>query len=186
MKPYVLRAALTTLLVMAVGAAPATVAQAATVAKPAPTQSNLSAKPDLARPASIVEAAAAGLWHCSPFNDIHTYACTTIKNAPAGGVQVLDRNNNTIYRLYNGDSITLKVWFTDTIGLCGVNGNPYVWAIEWANNGRHEAYIGDYYLNTGTYSNWSTFTDSWGTLGSQGAGSGSGYCNTFPVWARVR
>jgi hypothetical protein len=82
-------------------------------------------------------AVGAGLWHCSPFGDGQTYACTTITSAPSGGVQVLDRISGQIYTLRNGNSIALEVWWTDTSGRCGVGGNSYVWVVGWQNQGYH-------------------------------------------------
>ena len=122
-----------------------------------------------------------GLWHCSPFGDDLTYACTTITSAPAGGVQVLDRQTGQIYTLHNGNSIALWGWYKDTSGQCGVHGNPYVWVIAWQNAGFHTARIGDYYLNTGNVANWNNFPDRWGHLGDENHffGFGSGTCDVF-------
>lgn len=127
-------------------------------------------------------AVGAGLWHCSPFSDGRTYACTTITSAPAAGVQVLDHATAEIRTLYNGNSIALQYWHTDESGLCGVANNPYVWVIAWQNQGWHFAYIGDHYLNTGKPSNWWTYTDYLGELGNDrhNAGPGSGTCDNFP------
>ena len=122
-----------------------------------------------------------GLWQCKPFTDDLQYACTTITSAPAGGVQVLDRSANQVHTLHNGDSIALWAWAKDTSGQCGVGGNPYVWIVDWQNAGRHWAYIGDHYLNTGTVRNWNDFPDRWGWLGNQkhDLGFGSGTCDVF-------
>jgi hypothetical protein len=153
----------------------------ATMARLAPA-SDGSLRLGTERQGRAVSAVGSGLWHCSPFGDNFTYACTTITSAPAGGVQVLDRVSNRIYTLYNGNSIALWAWYKDTSGRCGVGGNSYVWWILWQNQGYHYAYIGDHYLNTGPVSNWNDFTDTWGNLGNDlhYFGTGSGTCDVFP------
>ncbi|MEU4679128.1 hypothetical protein [Micromonospora sp. NPDC023737] len=171
MKMHVLRSALVALLAVVIGAAPITAAQA-----------DPGATTGLARESSVASAAATGLWHCSPFGGDTIYACTTIKNAPATGIKVLDRDTATIYTFYDGYSVALEQWYKDKDGKCAVNGNPYVWQVSWYNNGVHSGYLGDYYLNTGTVSNWSSYTDSWGTLGNDlhNGGVGTGTCVDFP------
>jgi hypothetical protein len=169
MKRRVLRIIVAALVVMG-GVVPAAAAQAG----PASGASSVPGVPGGA------DAAATGLWHCPLDGDGYTYACTTIKKAPSGGVRVLDRVTGQVYTLHNGNSVALDRWYTDTSGRCGVHGNSYVWSIIWSNNERHQAFIGDYYLNTGTVSNWSTFSDSWGPLGEQYGGRGSGTCDIFP------
>ena len=124
----------------------------------------------------------AGLWPCDPYGDGLTYACTTIKSAPSSGVQVYDHVNGEVITLYNGNSIVLWAWATDTSGLCGINGDSYVWNIEWVNGSNyHSAYIGDYYLNTGSVANWNDYEDYRGNLGNYEhyVGVGSGPCNNF-------
>lgn len=131
---------------------------------------------------SVAGAIGVGLWHCSPLGDGVEYTCTTIKAAPSGGVQVYDYYDGEIYTLFNGNSVVIHYWHLDQSGLCGVNGNPYVWVIGWQNGGVHLAYIGDYYLNTGQVSNWNDYPDRGGHLGDNDhyAGPGSGTCDNFP------
>jgi hypothetical protein len=126
-----------------------------------------------------------GLWQCKPFDDNLQYACTTITSAPAGGVQVLDRSTNQIYTLHNGNSVALYAWAKDTSGQCGIGGNDYVWMIDWQNAGRHWAYIGDHYLNTGDVPNWNNFPDRLGWLGNKkhALGFGSGTCDVLHIYA---
>lgn len=123
-----------------------------------------------------------GLWHCTPWAPLYDYACTTIINAPASGVQVLDHNSGIIYSLHNGDNIALVAWAKDSSGKCGIHGDSYVWKIAWVAETDHWAYIGDYYLNTGSVDNWNSYPDYWGPLGDNAhyLGTGHGTCNVFP------
>ena len=126
--------------------------------------------------------ASSNLYHCSPFGDGYTYACTTITNAPATGIRVLDRTTGTTVTWYNGTSVALYAWAVDLGSSCGVNGDHYVWGVEWYASGfTHFGVLGDWWLATGAVSNWNGFTDSWGNLGNSNHddGSGSGTCNNF-------
>lgn len=95
---------------------------------------------------------------------------------------MLDQVSSDIYTLHNGNSIVLHCRHKDTSGLCGVGGDPYVWVVGRQNAGYHYAYIGDYYLNTGSVSNWNNYPDLGGHLGDEDhyAGPGSGTCDVFP------
>lgn len=120
--------------------------------------------------------------HCSPFGDGYTYVCTTVTGAPATGVHVLDRTTGTVVTWYNGTSVALHVWAVDTGSQCGVNGDHYVWGVLWQASGfQHFGVLGDWWLNTGSVSDWNGVTDSWGHLGdaNHDDGSGSGTCNVF-------
>jgi len=127
--------------------------------------------------------ATANLWHCSPFpGDDGIYACTTITGAPSTGIHVLDRSNGTTVTWYNGTSVALWEWAVDAGSSCGVNGDHYVWDVWWYAGGtRHGGVLGDWWLATGSVSDWNGFTDSWGHLGDvlHDAGSSSGTCNYF-------
>lgn len=119
---------------------------------------------------------------CNPYNDGRTYACTTVTSAPSSGVQVYDYANGVVVTLHNGDSVVLWNWATDASGLCGINGDSYVWRIGWEAGGLdHAAYIGDYCLNTGSVANWNDHQDSRGNLGNEAhyLGVGAGACNNF-------
>lgn len=135
-------------------------------------------------PGVVASAPIPGLWSCSPFGTTDEYVCTTITSAPSSGVQVLDYGPYPPqpYTLYNGNSVALLRWYMDRSGLCGVHGNWFVWTVVWWNGGYHEAYIGDYFLSTGTMPNWTVVEDSWGPLGNTNHyfGTGSGTCNVFP------
>ena len=110
-------------------------------------------------------APAATLYHCDPGATGYTYACTTITGAPASGVQVLDRDHDSVWTLRNGNSVVLLGWGVDQYGRCGINGDAYVWHIGWYANGSfHSGMIGDYYLATGSAATWGAFTDSFGRL----------------------
>lgn len=122
------------------------------------------------------------LWQCQPFGGGINYACTKITSAPAGGVQVLDRNSGIIYTLYNGNSVALWGWSIDNSGHCGVAGNPYVWSIVWQNAGNHYAYIGDHYLKTGDVEDWNDFIDHRGNLGNEAHNQGYGNSGTCDVY----
>ncbi|MEO6501090.1 MAG: hypothetical protein ABIQ09_04180 [Jatrophihabitantaceae bacterium] len=126
--------------------------------------------------------ASANLYHCSPLGNGYTYACTTITNAPSTGVRVWDRTTGTVVTWYNGTSVALYGWATDTGSSCGVNGDHYVWGVQWYASGFiHFGVLGDWWVATGAVSDWNGYTDSWGTLGNSAHnnGSGSGTCNTF-------
>lgn len=126
--------------------------------------------------------ASANLWHCSPFGDGYTYACTTITSAPTSGVHVLDRSTNSVVTWHNGTTVALLVWATDLGSSCGVNGDHYVWAVGWYASGTsHWGVLGDWWLSTGSVSDWNGYTDSWGNLGNAAhdRGSGSGTCDQF-------
>jgi hypothetical protein len=126
--------------------------------------------------------ASANLWHCSPFGDGYTYACTTVTGAPSTGVHVLDRTTGTVVTWYNGTSVALWEWAVDTGSSCGVNGDHYVWDVWWSAGGAwHWGVLGDWWLATGSVSDWNGYTDSWGNLGNatHDAGSGSGTCDKF-------
>ncbi|WP_053203741.1 hypothetical protein [Jiangella muralis] len=128
--------------------------------------------------------AAANLWNCRVPSLSYPYyideVCTTITGAPASGVRVLDRSTGSTVTLYNGNSVFLGAWFVDSSGLCGVNGDPYVWSVWWVDSSSryHFAYIGDWYLSTGSASYWASYRDpQGGTLNDRYRGSWSGYCN---------
>ncbi|WP_157574553.1 hypothetical protein [Jiangella muralis] len=128
--------------------------------------------------------AAANLWTCRlPSTSPPFYfeeVCTTITSAPASGVRVLDRSTGRNVTLYNGNSVFLGAWFVDNAGLCGVNGDPYVWRIWWmdGSGGQHHAYIGDWYLSTGSASYWASYPHPrGGTLNDRYGGNWHGYCN---------
>ncbi|WP_157574549.1 hypothetical protein [Jiangella muralis] len=128
--------------------------------------------------------AAANLWNCrfpsTAFPFYIDHVCTTVTSAPASGVRVLDRSNGSTVTFYNGTSVYLQNWYLDSSGLCGVNGDPYVWAVGWMDSGgnRHSAYIGDWYLSTGSASYWASYRHpQGGTLNDRYAGSWSGACN---------
>lgn len=127
--------------------------------------------------------ASANLYHCSPFGDGWTYACTTITGAPSSGIHVLDRNTHTVVTWYNGTNVALRGWATDTGSSCGVNGDQYVWGVRWtdASGFIHFGVLGDWWLATGAVSDWNGYFDSWGTLGNyrHANGSGSGTCDVF-------
>lgn len=126
--------------------------------------------------------ASANLYHCSPFGDGYTYACTTITGASSSGIHVYDRTAGTTVTWYNGTNVALYGWAVDTGSSCGVNGDHYVWGVQWYASGyRHFGVLGDWWLATGTVSNWNGYTDSWGNLGgySHDNGAGSGTCNNF-------
>jgi hypothetical protein len=57
-----------------------------------------------------------------------------------------------VVTLYNGNSVYLGGWYIDQSGLCGINGDPYVWQIWWNSptSAAHWAVIGDWYLATGS------------------------------------
>lgn len=135
--------------------------------------------------ALIVPAAAEAtpnLYHCSPLGDGYAYACTTVTGAPSTGIRVLDRSTGTVVTWYNGTSVVLWSWAVDTGSSCGVNGDHYVWAVEWYGSGSvHWGVLGDWWLATGSVSNWNSFTDDRGHLGdaNHDDGSGSGTCDKF-------
>lgn len=114
-----------------------------------------------------------------------TRVCTQITGAPASGVQVLDNTSNRITTLYNGDTVYLNHWSRDRTGLCGVNGDSYVWNIGWisTSGGFRSAFIGDYYLATGSVDTWYWFRvdpryDQ--VLGDYDQGWGGGTCDVYP------
>lgn len=126
--------------------------------------------------------ASTNLYHCSPPGSGFIYACTTVTSAPSTGIHVLDRTTGTVLTWYNGTNVALYSWAVDTGSSCGVNGDQYVWAVQWSMSGTlHWAVLGDWWLSTGSYSDWSGYTDGWGTLGDSlhNEGSGSGTCNVF-------
>ncbi|MEO6501577.1 MAG: hypothetical protein ABIQ09_06665 [Jatrophihabitantaceae bacterium] len=126
--------------------------------------------------------ASPNLYHCSPFGDGYTYACTTIRNAPTSGIRVLDRTTGNVVTWYNGTTVALYHWAVDTGSSCGVNGDHYVWAVKWYASGyTHWGVLGDWWLATGSVSDWNGYTDSWGNLGNYAHddGSGSGTCDKF-------
>ncbi|HEX6470882.1 MAG TPA: hypothetical protein VF069_17415 [Streptosporangiaceae bacterium] len=152
-------------------------AAATTTAPPAHPPAAVAAAP------ASADAIGYGLWHCTPFDPLYDYACTTIIDAPATGVQVLDRNTGVIRSLHNGDSVALVAWAKDSSGKCGIHGDSYVWKIAWvAGQVDRMAFIGDYYLNTGSVDNWNFYPDYWGTLGDNDhyIGTGHGTCDVFP------
>lgn len=131
---------------------------------------------------SPAPAGATNLWRCSPFpGDIMLdYVCTTVRAAPSTGIHVLDRATGYVVTWYNGTSVVLSKWAWDNGSSCGVNGDHYVWKVAWYSGGRsHWGVLGDWWLDTGSASEWSDWTDSRGRLGDQYAGSGSGACNSF-------
>jgi len=137
---------------------------------------------------SATPASAATLYQCDPYGTAYSFACTRVTSAPSSGVAVKDRASGRTFRLYNGNSVVLLGWGVDPYGLCGVNGDPYVWRIGWVDSaGYHRhAMIGDYYLATGTYSTWRLYSDSFGPLGNdehwmEGVSNG-GYCDTIAFW----
>ena len=126
--------------------------------------------------------ASTNLWHCSPFAGGDTWACTTVQGAPSTGIQVLDRTTKTVVTWYNGTSVALWEWAIDTGSSCGVNGDHYVWDVWWMAGGQeHWGVLGDWWLATGSYADWSNYTDRWGSLSNDThyAGTGSGTCNYF-------
>lgn len=129
-------------------------------------------------------AQAANLYTCyTSLDPGRARACTTITSAPAGGVEVYDRTQGQNVRLYNGNSVVLETWHIDSSGLCGVHGDKFVWTVQWLNgSGGHFAVIGDYYLATGSESNWKSFHDGYGPLGdnSRHGMDGSTTCDRFP------
>ncbi|WP_157574551.1 hypothetical protein [Jiangella muralis] len=128
--------------------------------------------------------AAANLWNCRFYLNYNPYyideVCTTITSAPASGVRVLNRITGQNVTLYNGTSVFVTNWYLDSSGLCGVNGDPYVWRIGWqtSSGAFHHAYIGDWYLSTGSSSSWASYPHpQGGTLNGRYGGSWSGACN---------
>jgi len=131
---------------------------------------------------ATAEASTNNLSHCSPFGDGYTYACTSVTGAPSTGIHVLDRTTGTVVTWYNGTTVALWAWAVDTGSSCGVNGDQYVWGVEWYASGfTHFGVLGDWWLATGAVSDWNGYTDSRGHLGDSNHddGSGSGTCNTF-------
>ncbi|CAM3436972.1 hypothetical protein OCAE111667_09930 [Occultella aeris] len=125
-------------------------------------------------------AQAASLWHCAPQSNMAA-VCTTITSAPPGGVQVRDRLTNSIWVLYNGDSVQIRSWGWDPSARCGINNN-YFWHIWWrtGSGNWHRAYIGDWYLSTGAPSYWKNFREpSGGKLQDTYIGSWSGTCDVI-------
>lgn len=121
------------------------------------------------------------MWSCNGGD-----ACTRVAGAPDGGVKVLDRTTNTAVTWRNGTSVWLGWWYRDreTPGKCGVGGDPYVWKVYWLDSSghRHEAFIGDYYLATGSVSQWGNWPTANGGnyFDDRFAGWGEGTCNVFP------
>jgi hypothetical protein len=131
---------------------------------------------------------AASLFHCTVpdyYPPGYTWeTCTVITNAPASGVQVLDRSYNKVVTLYNGNTVYLGYWLIDQSGRCGINGDPYVWVIWWRSptSAAHWAYIGDWYLATGSASTWKPFPlkpNDPRIWGNEGGGTVSGACNVI-------
>jgi hypothetical protein len=130
---------------------------------------------------SPASAEATTTWHCSPFGTVYQYVCTTIRGA-TNGVHVLDRSTGNVVTWQNGTSVALLQWAVDPGGSCGVNGDVYVWKVGWFSGGTtHWGVLGDWYLDTGAWSDWRFEYDSWGYLETSPhyAGSGSGTCNVF-------
>ena len=101
-------------------------------------------------------------------------------SAPTSGVRVLDRSTQSIVTWHNGTSVVLWEWATDKDTYCGVNGDSYVWEVLWYAGGTvHRGVLGDWWLATGSYSDWSVFTDYAGELKYDNAGSSSGTCDVF-------
>lgn len=131
---------------------------------------------------------ASSLFHCKipdPYPPGYVVKpCTRITSAPASGVQVRDHLTNRTKTLYNGDTVYLHTWSRDRTGLCGVNGNSYVWYIGWVDpGGAHGAFIGDHYLATGGVDHWYWFRTKPGgsqVLGDLDQGWGGGACNIYP------
>ncbi|WP_069109396.1 hypothetical protein [Jiangella alba] len=128
--------------------------------------------------------AAANLWNCRFSINFPPYyydeVCTTITSAPASGVRVLDRGTGREVTLYNGNSVYVTNWYLDSSGLCGINGDRYVWRIGWQkpSGGFGTAYIGDWYLSTGSASTWAAYPHPrGGTLNDRYGGTWHGYCN---------
>lgn len=135
---------------------------------------------------ATAQASSVNLWHCSPFGDGYTYPCTTIQNTPSSGVHVLDRSTGTIVTWHDGTSVVLFEWAIDDGTSCGVNNDNYVWLVYWYSGGStHWGVLGDWWLATGVWSDWSGYTDSWGTLGNSAhyRGHGQGACTYFAPYA---
>lgn len=131
-------------------------------------------------PLGATSANAASLWNCTFLGS--ESVCTRITSAP-GGVWVLDRAANKGVKMANGTSVVLGFWWTDTSGLCGINGDSFVWQVVWYDGAgrQHYGVIGDYYLATGSYENWKNFSSAvGGRLGDRGHGPGRGPCTVFP------
>lgn len=134
-------------------------------------------------------AAAATLFPCDPYGTPYSYLCTRITGAPASGVQVYDRNLGHVDTLYNGDSVVLLAWNIDDYGLCGIDGDPYVWKVGWVSGGyRHWGMIGDYYLATGSFSTWRAARDSFGRMDEPahripGNVNNRAYCDRIGWWS---
>jgi hypothetical protein len=124
---------------------------------------------------------AATLSVCRPWNT--NRACTVVTSAPAGGVQVLDRTVNRVVTWQNGTSVALETWYTDIGHQCGINGDDIVWRVNWRkpDGTGGVAYIGDYYLDTGSRANWSNFTVDGVPLSQHNGGRGRGSCDRFAV-----
>lgn len=130
----------------------------------------------------VTPASAATLYPCAPRDAVgYSGVCTRIANAPSSGVRVYDRTWGRVVTLSNGNSVHLRYWSIDTSGRCGVHGDSYVWSIYWsAGGGGHHAYIGDWYLATGTSAQWASYPDAWGgILNDQYEGKGSGTCDVY-------
>src|SRR3954468_24275395 len=134
---------------------------------------------------SPATARASNLWGCYPFGggDIaFRYVCTRVRGAPSTGIHVLDRSNGAVVTWYNGTSVALEKWAWDLGTSCGVNGDNYVWAVGWYAGGTDRwGVLGDWWLDTGSSSEWGNWGDTWGALsnGYHYAGNGSGTCNNF-------
>jgi hypothetical protein len=122
--------------------------------------------------------AAPNLWVCRPFTK--NLACTVVTSAPAGGVQVLDRQVGHVVTWPNGTSVALDHWYTDFSHQCGINGDDIVWRVVWRKpDGRGGfAYIGDYYLATGPESYWENFAVDNYPLSQWNDGLYEGPCDT--------
>lgn len=133
-------------------------------------------------------ASAATLFPCDPYGTPYSYLCTRVTSAPASGVQVYDRARGHVDTLHNGDSVVLLAWNLDDYGLCGINGDPYVWKVGWVSRGvTHWGMIGDYYLSTGSYATWSAARDSFGRLDNTahripGNTNNRAYCDRIVWW----
>lgn len=138
-------------------------------------------------PARPAEASSYLLYQCRPYQELpYTVNCTAITSAPASGVWVRDRVSGANYLWHNGYRVGLNSWAIDTSRRCGVGGDRYVWLVEWGDSsgGWHEAWIGDYYLLTGSYSDWSV-KDNYqaGTMADEYRGHGTGTCDRFALYS---
>ena len=106
--------------------------------------------------------------------------CTAVDTT----VNVLDRTTGTVITWHYNTRVGMGHWTYDWSGKCGVNGDPYVWAVWWLDtyNVKHWAVIGDWYLFTGYIRDWGPQFSDWTATRTynpdmQAASNGTGYCN---------